>query len=176
MGVETENCEIAAKRFENTFRAMGFRDFRSSRSRNTGGAFKGPYKSESSLITCEAELHGSVTRIVYSFLSLIGTSMICICTLQGLRRFSYAGSEGPRKMHCLPPICFSRENLIWWLERMTVTRKSTLCAKTTILDQLPSRGCCTLIWFGIPKIHFSVCSWPVTKYNVLCDSKSHFNR
>ena len=39
-GVETENYEIAAKRFENTFRAMGFRDFRSSRSKSTGGAFK----------------------------------------------------------------------------------------------------------------------------------------
>ena len=51
---------------------MGFRDFRSSRSRNTGGAFKGPYKSESSQITCEAVLHGSVTRMVYSILSLIG--------------------------------------------------------------------------------------------------------
>ena len=70
MGVRTENYEIAAKGFENTFRAMGFRDFRGSRSRNTGGAFKGPYKSESS---CEAELHGSVTRMVYSILSLIGT-------------------------------------------------------------------------------------------------------
>ena len=41
-----------------------------------GGAFKGPYKSESSLMTCEAELHGSVTRMVYSILSLIG-SRIC---------------------------------------------------------------------------------------------------
>ena len=74
MGVETENYEIAAKRFENTFRAVGFRDFRSSLSRNTGGAFKGPNKSESSLITCEEELlHGSVTRMVYSILSLMGT-------------------------------------------------------------------------------------------------------
>ena len=73
MGVETENFEIAAKRFENTFRAMGFRDFRSSRSRNTGGAFKGPYKSESSQLTCEAELHGSVARMVYSILSLVGS-------------------------------------------------------------------------------------------------------
>ena len=72
MGVETENFEIAAKRFENTFRAMGIRDFRSSQSRNTGGAFKGPYKSESSLMTCAAELHGSVTRMVYSILSLMG--------------------------------------------------------------------------------------------------------
>ena len=40
---------------------------------NTGGAFKGPHKSESSLMTCEAELHGLVTRMVYSILSLIGT-------------------------------------------------------------------------------------------------------
>ena len=40
---------------------------------HTGGAIKGPYKSESSLMTCEAELHGSVTRMVYSILSLIGT-------------------------------------------------------------------------------------------------------
>ena len=39
----------------------------------SGGAFKGPYKSESSLMTCEAELHGSVTRMVYSILSHIGT-------------------------------------------------------------------------------------------------------
>ena len=77
MGVETDNYEIAAKRFENTFRAMGFRDFRSSRSRNTGGAFKGPYKSESSLITCEAELHGSVKRMVCSILSLMGTYKCC---------------------------------------------------------------------------------------------------
>ena len=46
MGVETENYEIAAKRFESTFRAMGFRDFRSSRSKSTGGAFKGQYKYE----------------------------------------------------------------------------------------------------------------------------------
>ena len=61
MGVETENYEIAAKRFENTFRAMGFR-----------GAFTGPYKSESSLITCEADLHDSVTRMVYSILTLMG--------------------------------------------------------------------------------------------------------
>ena len=71
--VETENYKIAAKRFENTFCAMGFRDFRSSRSKSTGGAFKGPYKSESSLMTCEAELHGSVTRMPSSILSDIGT-------------------------------------------------------------------------------------------------------
>ena len=38
-----------------------------------GRGTPGPYKSESSLITCEAELHGSVTRMVYSILSLIGT-------------------------------------------------------------------------------------------------------
>ena len=77
MGVETENYEIAAKRFENTFHVMGFRDFRSSRSRNTGGAFKGPFKSESSQMTCEAELHGSVTRMVYSILSLMGRLEMC---------------------------------------------------------------------------------------------------
>ena len=64
---------IAAKRFEKTFRAMGFRDFRSSRSKITGGAFKGPYKSESSLMTCE-ELHCSVTRMACSILSLLGSS------------------------------------------------------------------------------------------------------
>ena len=34
---------------------------------------KGQYKSESSLMTCEAELHGSVTRMVYSILSVIGS-------------------------------------------------------------------------------------------------------
>ena len=73
MGVETGNYELAAKRFENTFRAMGFRDFRSSRSKSTGGAFKGPYKSGSSLMTCEAELHGSVTRMASSILSLMGS-------------------------------------------------------------------------------------------------------
>ena len=80
MGVETENCEIAAKRFENTFRAIGFRDFRSSRSRNTGGAFKGPYKSESSLINCEAELHGSVIRMPSSILSHIGSRQELVST------------------------------------------------------------------------------------------------
>ena len=47
MGVEIENYEIASKRFENTFRAMGFRNFRSLWSKSTGGAFKGLYKSES---------------------------------------------------------------------------------------------------------------------------------
>ena len=36
------------------------------------GYLKGRYKSESSLMTCEAELHGSVTRMVYSILSLMG--------------------------------------------------------------------------------------------------------
>ena len=45
-----------------------------SRSRNTGGAFKGQYKSESSLMTCEAELHGLVTQMVSSILSLMGNS------------------------------------------------------------------------------------------------------
>ena len=70
MGVETQNYEIAAKRFENTFRAMGFGFCRVE---ETGGACKGPSKSESSLMTCEAELHCSVTRMVYSILSLMGT-------------------------------------------------------------------------------------------------------
>ena len=73
MGVETGNYELAAKRFENTIRAMGFRDFRSSRSKSTGGAFKGPYKSGSSLMTCEAELNGLVSRMACFILSHMGT-------------------------------------------------------------------------------------------------------
>ena len=36
---------------------------------------KGSYKSESSLMTCEAELHGSVTRMACSILSLMGMLM-----------------------------------------------------------------------------------------------------
>ena len=43
MGLEAEKYEIAAKKFENTFRAMGFRDFRILRPTITGGAFKAPY-------------------------------------------------------------------------------------------------------------------------------------
>ena len=37
------------------------------------GYLKGRYKSESSLMTCEAELHGSVTHMPSSILSLMGT-------------------------------------------------------------------------------------------------------
>ena len=71
MGVETQNYEIAAKRFENTFRAMGFGFCRVE---ETGGACKGPSKSESSLMTCVAELHGSVIRMPSSIPSHIGIS------------------------------------------------------------------------------------------------------
>ena len=43
------------------------------------GYLKGQYKSESSLMTCEAELHGSVTptRMPSSILSLIGNYNCC---------------------------------------------------------------------------------------------------
>ena len=37
------------------------------------GYLKGQYKSESSLMTCEAELHSSVTQMPSSTLSLIGS-------------------------------------------------------------------------------------------------------
>ena len=60
MGVETENYEIAAKGFENTTSWFEFRVVRMSRQFLPVGYLKGPYKSESSLMTCEAELHGSV--------------------------------------------------------------------------------------------------------------------
>ena len=40
------------------------------------GYLKGQYKSESSLMTCEAELHGSVIRMPSSLLSLIGTEKV----------------------------------------------------------------------------------------------------
>ena len=68
MGVETENYEIAAKGFENT---RSWFAFPSSGQAAPVGYLKGGYKSESSLMTCEAELHGSVTRMACSILSLI---------------------------------------------------------------------------------------------------------
>ena len=66
-GVETENYDVAAKRFENTFRAIGF-GFRGR------GTPEGLLKARTNLSpTCEAELHGSVTRMPSSILSDIGT-------------------------------------------------------------------------------------------------------
>ena len=73
MGVETENYEIGAKRFENTDFVVCILVVRVSREILPVGYLKGRYKSESSLMTCEAELYGSVTRMPSSILSDIGT-------------------------------------------------------------------------------------------------------
>ena len=73
MGLETENYEIAAKRFENTDFVVCILVVRVSREILPVGYLKGRYKSESSLMTCVAELHCSVTRMVYSILSDIGS-------------------------------------------------------------------------------------------------------
>ena len=73
MGVETENNEIAAKGFENTDFVVCILVVRVSSEILPVGYLRGRYKSASSLMTCVAELHGSVTRMVYSILSLIGT-------------------------------------------------------------------------------------------------------
>ena len=69
MGVETENYEIAAKRFENTFRAIVF----GFRGRRTPEGLKGPYKSESSLMTRAARL-GNPDGLFYHVLSDMGKS------------------------------------------------------------------------------------------------------
>ena len=76
MEVETENYEIAAKGFENTDFVVCISSPAVSRQFLSVGYLKGQYKSESSLMTCEADLHGSVgsvTRMPSSILSLIGT-------------------------------------------------------------------------------------------------------
>ena len=66
MGVETENYEIAANGLENTRSWFPFLVVRMSRQVLPGGYLKGLYKSESSLMTCEPELHGLVTRMASS--------------------------------------------------------------------------------------------------------------
>ena len=74
MGVETENYEIVAKGFENTRSWFAFLVVRTTLEVLPVGYLKGRYKAESSLMTCEAELHCSVTRMPCSILSLMGTS------------------------------------------------------------------------------------------------------
>ena len=57
-------------KFQNVFFIFRRRD----NSENLPVAYlKGGYKSESSLMTCEAELHGWVSRMAYSILSLKGS-------------------------------------------------------------------------------------------------------
>ena len=87
MGVETENYEIAAKGFENTDFVVCILAVRVSREILPVGYLKGRYKSESSLMTCVAELHGSVTRMPSSILSDMGMQMCrilsfcCLCRI-----------------------------------------------------------------------------------------------
>ena len=81
MGVETENYEIAAKGFENTDFEVCILVVRVSREILPVGYLKGRYKSESSLMTCVAELHGSVIRMPCSILSHIGTGTLCAAGL-----------------------------------------------------------------------------------------------
>ena len=76
MGVETENYEIAAKGFENTRSWFPFLVIQISRVILPVGYLKGLYKSESSLMTCEAELHDWVSRMTCSILSPIGSLKI----------------------------------------------------------------------------------------------------
>ena len=61
MGVETENYEIASKDLKIADRGLHFL-CQGKQRRFASGLFKGQvqnyYKSESSLMTCEAELHG----------------------------------------------------------------------------------------------------------------------
>ena len=78
MGVETENYEIAAKGFENTDFVVCILVVRVSREILPVGYLKGRYKSESSLMTCVAELHGSVTRMPSSILSDMGSPIHCV--------------------------------------------------------------------------------------------------
>ena len=63
MGLETENYEIAFKGFENTRSWFAFSFIETSSEVSPVGYLKGQYKSESSLMTCEAELHGCVSRM-----------------------------------------------------------------------------------------------------------------
>ena len=58
MGVGTENYETAAKGFENTRSWFAFFVVAATGKVLPVGYLKGRYKSESSLITCEAELQG----------------------------------------------------------------------------------------------------------------------
>ena len=81
MGLETENYEIAAKGFENTDFVVCILVVRMSSEILPVGYLKGQYKSESLLMTCEAELHGSVTLMPSPILSLIGTAG-CNCLKQ----------------------------------------------------------------------------------------------
>ena len=55
--LETENYEIAAKGFENTRLWFAFSVVGTSCKILPVGYLKGRYKSESSLMTCEEELH-----------------------------------------------------------------------------------------------------------------------
>ena len=65
---ETENCEIAAKQFENTSTWFAF--FVVGTTANFPVAYlKGWHKSESSLMTCEAKLHCWVSRMASPILS-----------------------------------------------------------------------------------------------------------
>ena len=72
MGVETESYEITAKGFENTDFVVCISSLTVSSEILPVGYLKGQYTSESSLMTCEAELNGAVTRMPSSILSLIG--------------------------------------------------------------------------------------------------------
>ena len=76
MGVETENYEIAAKGFENTRSWFPSLVVRMSSQVLPVGYLKGLYKSESSLMTFEAELpaHSWISRVACSILSPIGTA------------------------------------------------------------------------------------------------------
>ena len=69
MGVETENYEITTKGFENTRSWFPFLVVQVSSEILSVGYLKGWYKSESSLMTCAAEVHGSVIRMACSILS-----------------------------------------------------------------------------------------------------------
>ena len=73
MEVETENYEIAAKGFENARSWFAFFVVGRHRKILSVGYLKGWYKSESSLMSCEVELHCSVTRMASSILSPIGS-------------------------------------------------------------------------------------------------------
>ena len=75
-GAETENYEIAAKGFENTDFVVCILVVQLSSEILPMGYLKCRYKSESSLMTCVAELHGSVTRMPSSILSYMGTDIL----------------------------------------------------------------------------------------------------
>ena len=79
MGVKTENYEIAAKGFENTRSWFAYFVVGKSSYVLPVGYLKnlnGQYKSESSLMTCDAELHGWVSRMQCPMLSHMGTPEI----------------------------------------------------------------------------------------------------